>query len=425
VRSSRIKPARYAGLLLIFVLARYLCANNTIPISGWPKDKLTEIDDIMVKFMKDNNTPGASLCIAKGGRIVFCKGFGYANLETSEPVTTKSQFRIGSISKPITAVMIMVLSDKGILKLNEHPFSILDYEPFLQDDAHVDQRIYNITILNLLQHTGGWDLSKTFDPTGRIFSIGKEMGLKKNAEGKDLVQYMLGMPLQYDPGKRYAYSNFGYVVLGMVIEKKTGLTYTEAVEKYVFEPLSLQNIDITSDQLEGKSKNEVIYYDSESRTVKCTLPDGKIVKVPYPYYKPHVPEFTAAGGWMSNAEDMVKFALALDNPRTCKILRPYYIKRMFAIPKNIKWLDDDGETIQRYSYACGWKVKDRGKGKFDIWHHGSRPGASSGLMMTYDGYVYSVLFNTRNNSKGEKLSYIFFPVLNKTLAKIKEWPEYK
>ncbi|PKL43315.1 MAG: hypothetical protein CVV39_08635, partial [Planctomycetes bacterium HGW-Planctomycetes-1] len=381
-------------ILLVLMLNTYLCADGTTFETGMPSSKLSQINELMVRFMRDNEAPGAALCIAKDGTIIYNKGFGYANIETKEPVKRESQFRIGSISKPITAATVMVLAEKGILKLDEKVFSIINYEPFTEADASADPRIYDITILNLLQHRGGWDLSKTFDPTSRLFSIGEAMKLGRYAEGQDLIRYMMGKPLQYKPGTRYCYSNFGYLLLGVIIEKKANMPYAEAVNKYVFEPLKLENIVPGGAQLEDRMPKEVVYYDSEKRTAKRKMPDGKIKEFPYPYYQPFIRETTAVGGWISNAEDLVNFALALKAPYECRILSHEYVKKMFAIPQQDKQPmnedgEDGGDTIQKYSYSCGWKVKETSKGKFIIWHHGSRPGASAGLCLNSNGYTYA------------------------------------
>src|ERR1700730_7178564 len=114
----------------------------------------------------------------------------------------------------------MQLVQQGKLRLDDKVFAILKLQPFLKRGAHVDQRIYGITVRQCLQHTAGWDRDKGFDPMGADAAeeIARSLDVTLPINPEQIIRYTMGTPLQTDPGTTYAYSNFGYCVLGRVIE---------------------------------------------------------------------------------------------------------------------------------------------------------------------------------------------------------------
>ena len=157
----------------------------------------------------DWDVPGASLAITKDGRLILAKGYGLTNMENQKLVQPDTLFRIASISKPITAVAVMQLVEDGLLNLDDRVFQILDrFQP--PEGVHKDPRLDDIAVRHLLQPSGGWDRGRSYDP---MFSTGKvedELGVPKPASCRDVIRFMLGHPLDFDPGTGYAYSNFGY-----------------------------------------------------------------------------------------------------------------------------------------------------------------------------------------------------------------------
>ncbi len=181
------------------------------------------IDSILSDFIKNKGIKGASVAIAKKGRLVFAKGFGYADEDNNVTVEPKSLFRIASVSKLITAVAIMKLREEGRIDLGSKIFGI---NGILNDSIYShykDKRVEKITVLHLLNHTAGWD-GKRADPLFNSLHIAKEMGVDPPATLDQVIYYQLNQKLNYRPGKTYSYSNFGYAVLGKIIEKITGMT---------------------------------------------------------------------------------------------------------------------------------------------------------------------------------------------------------
>ena len=148
--------------------------------------------------------------------------------------------------------------------LDDNPFEVLGYEETLNDDA-VDARLRDITILQLLQHTAGFDRGVSFDPMFQYSRISQAMNVDSPPKHRAIIEFMLEQPLDFDPGSKYAYSNFGYCVLGRVIEKVTGQTYEQYVQEQVLNPVGVTAMRIGLSLPEDRAENEVLYYDQRSR----------------------------------------------------------------------------------------------------------------------------------------------------------------
>ena len=166
-------------------------------------------DEAMAALLEKWDIPGGAVAIAKDGRLVFAKGYGLADVESEEPVLPDSLFRIASISKPVTAAAILSLVEDGLLDLDERAFDILDR--FKAPDGEVPEpRINEVTVRQLLHHSGGWDRDAGYDPMFIPKHVAAQVETQQPVVCADVIRFMLGEPLDFDPGTRYAYSNFGY-----------------------------------------------------------------------------------------------------------------------------------------------------------------------------------------------------------------------
>jgi N-acyl-D-amino-acid deacylase len=407
--------ASAAVLLLTAVLASG--QEKKTPVTGKADAELASFDEMMLKFMEDNQVPGAALAVTKDGRLVYARGFGHADTQAGLPVEPAMRFRIASISKPITAAMILRLVELGLIRLDDNPFDVLK----IALPANSDARLRKVTVRQLLHHTAGWDRAVSFDPMFRPVVIAKDQGVKAPAGPGHVIGYMTKQKLDFNPGERYAYSNFGYCILGRLIEKATGQSYDAAVQKHLFNPLGIKNTELGHTLT--TAKNEVKYYDDKKRTGAAVMGPSLGKPVPLPYGAWHLEAMDSHGGWISSAPDLVRFASAFDKPDACKVLKPESIKTMFARPEGLAGHDKDGKAKDVF-YGCGWQVRTLGReDRVNTWHTGSLDGTSTILVRRVDGLCWAVLFNTRNNAKGETLSGLIDPLVHKAADKVKRWPD--
>jgi N-acyl-D-amino-acid deacylase len=399
--------------------ADYWQADQQIPITGAADPKLEAFDKLMSDFLREHQVPGASLAIARNGKIVYARGFGYADVAKKQPVQPDSLFRIASVSKSFTSAAVMQLVEQGKLKLDEPAFAKLKIEPHLESGATPDPRLKQITIAQLLHHTGGFDRGASFDPMFRPLVIAKETATPPPANPHAIISYMMGRKLDFDPGTKEAYSNFGYCVLGRLIEQTTGMSYENYVRKEVLTPLGIKRMQIGHSLAEGRAAGEVVYYSRNPRIVSSIFNEQK--KVPQQYGGWNLEAMDSHGGWIASAPELVRFASSLDDPAHSPILKRESVETLFARPKDTGFTAD-GKEKPAY-YACGWMVRPVGNsGKANTWHNGLLDGTSTLLVRRSDGLSWAVLFNCDRDPKGTTLSNLIDPLVHPVASGIKDWP---
>ena len=242
---------------------------------------------------------------------------------SAKPVRPASLFRIASMSKPFTATAVLQLVEQGKLKLDERVFPILKLEPHLERGARFDPRWHEITVRHCLQHTGGWDRDKSFDPMGAETAeqVAKALKVRLPIHPRQIIRYTMGKPLDFAPGTAYAYSNFGYCVLGRVIEAVTRKPYHEFVSEKILAPLGIRDMRLGKNLLKDRAPGEVKYYDSKRRTGRAISGPEIGKQAPLPYGVECIETMDANGGWIASAVDLLRFATALDDPKKCPVLK--------------------------------------------------------------------------------------------------------
>ncbi|HBI45603.1 MAG TPA: hypothetical protein DDY78_22540 [Planctomycetales bacterium] len=410
------------GALLLFLTARAEPPKDKsagdLPVSGKANPNLASFDRVMEKVVREHHVPGAALAVARNGRIVYARGYGYADLDKKEPVEPNALFRIASVTKPFTAVAVLQLVEGGKLHLNDKVFHVLELKAPNGPKVTFDERWKNVTILHLLQHRGGWDSEKSFDPMFRSLDICKEIKVAPPADQDAIIQYMLRRPLDFDPGERYAYSNFGYCLLGRVIEKVSEKRYEEYVKEKVLAPLGIERMRLGMTLPEERAKGEVRYYDGEG--VAIMGPHiGKAV--PWPYGGWCLESMDSHGGWIASAEALVRFGAAFNRPKQCKILDAKSIQTMFARPPGAAGENKKGKPAD-FWYGCGWSVRPVGDGKENTWHNGALDGTSTLLVRRSDGLTWAALFNSREEVKGQEPADAIDGLLHEAADAVKRWP---
>jgi CubicO group peptidase (beta-lactamase class C family) len=358
--------------------------------------ELTVFDRTMKDFMVSRKVSAASLAITYNSRLVFARGYTWSKADS--PVTEPtSLFRIASLSKPITSAGIFKLVEENQLSLDDKVMDILPYAT--PEGQTPDPNLGKVTILDLLEHLGGWDRDKTFAPMFADKKISKALGVPLPITQADIITFMNGQPLQYTPGTKYAYSNYGYCLLGRVIEQKTGLSYEDYIKKFILSPLGISRMQIGHSKLEDRAPGEVMY-ESKSESV---------------YGAFNLENMDSHGGWLASAPDMARFAAAFDDEANCPILSAGSIEKMFSLPATI---DRQKYKSGDYYYACGWEVRDYGNGRRNTWHSGSLPGCYTFMARWSNGVDCVVLLNKR----GDDFNKID-PILSSTVKSISSWPD--
>ncbi|MBX9678856.1 MAG: beta-lactamase family protein [Gemmataceae bacterium] len=400
--------ARYWIAVWVVAIAMPFATAQT----GESDPRLASFDRLMESFVKDNQAPGAALAVAKDGRLAYARGFGHSDERQKLPVEPTTRFRIASVSKPITAVAILKLIEQGKFELDDPVRPLLG----IRKQGQEDPRWAKVTVRQLLQHTGGWDRAKSFDPMFRPLEVAKEVGSSSPAPAKAVVQYMLRRPFDFEPGERFAYSNFGYCVLGRVIEHATGKEYEGYVRDEILKPLGIMSMSIGTTS--KSAKGETSYFDPKKRMGSSVFTPR--TSVPLPYGAWHLEAMDAHGGWIASAPDLVRFAVEFNAPDKCRLLRPSSIQAMFARPQGIEARGSEGKPNPVY-YGCGWQVRETGNG-VNTWHTGALDGTASLLVRRHDGLTWAVLFNAKENPRGEYLAGKIDPLIHRAADEVKEWP---
>ena len=370
--------------------------------------------------MSARKIPGSALAVVKNRRLVHARGYGWADREKKIPATQDSLFRIASLSKPITAVAILKLAEAGRLKLDARAFDLLRVDPVVEPGQKPDPRLEQITVRQILQHTGGWDRDKSFDPMFRPKLIARKVGVPAPASAEAVIRYMLGQPLDFDPGARYAYSNFGYCALGRVIEKISGQPYEKFVQEKILAPIGIRKMRLGKSLDGQQAPGEVRYYELDDSRTDSVFPNSP-PKVSTPYGGFHLEAMDAHGGWIASAVDLARFAAALDDSEHSPLLKPASFRTMYAPPTPPASRNAAG-TMDDFYYGCGWMIRPVGKrGEANYWHSGSLPGTATLLVRRGDGLSWVALFNQRSEDKKLPDSAIDV-ALHRAADSVATWP---
>ena len=394
----------------------------SIPITGHSVPELADFDHVVQQVMARWGLTGGALALSKDGRLVFSHGYGWADIAENQPFQPTSLCRIASDSKTITAVAILRLVDDGLLSLHDRAFRILtDLRP--PTNANVDPRLDDITIQNLLQHTGGWDSAKSFDPQYPPFTYWAAgvLGIDAPPSAEQIIRFMIGQPLDFAPGTRYAYSNFGYNVLGRVIERVSGLSYGDYVQQQVLAPAGITDMSLGRTLLEERVPGEVRYINLPDQALVPSVFPG-VGYVPLAYGGYYMEALDAHGGWIATAEDQIRFATAVDGQRGQALLKPETVDAMLHTPIPQE-TGASGAGNAPAESGLGWNVQPEGDGL--SWSHaGALEGACAAwIIRRPDGTAISFVFNSLPTDYPGFFGDII-PALTQTAAGIGTWPSF-
>jgi serine/threonine protein kinase/CubicO group peptidase (beta-lactamase class C family) len=346
------------------------------PISGTAVPELAAVDEAVQQFMRERAIPAGSLAVTKGGKLLLNRGYGFADRAGKRPVTPTTPFRLGNVTKPITAAAIRKLAQSKKLRLDDRVTSVLKIEP--PAGQKMDPRWHEITIQHLLAHEGGWDHRTTFDVLFRPLEVAAALGKQGVPSAQDIITYMAGQPLQFKPGSKSVYSNFGYCLLGRVIEKVSGQSYLDYVRSEILAPLGIKQVAVARTLPSDRQPGEPYYVaDHLSRNIVQLSSNDP---VPYTEGGFSVEAMDSLGGLVMTAADVARFFEAYEG---------------------------DGRPAGRQRPRSAW--------------FGSMPGTFTMVLNRVDGIHIVALFNQWNQAQAAEYLRLRASI-NEALKQVKQWP---
>ncbi len=313
-------------------------------IAGCGQTREAQVDALFRPY--SGNRPGASVMIIQNGHPIFKKGYGLANMEKHIPVTPETNFRLASVTKEFTAASILQLIERGELKLST---TLSEIFPDFPDYGK------SITIDQLLHHTSGLLAYEDIIPDT----------VRQQVKDKDVLALMMQQDSTYfPPGTAYRYSNTGYAVLAMVLEKVSGQSYADFVRQNIFVPLGMsgsvafeKGISTVPHRAFGYTVNGDSILFTDQSTYSAVLGDG---------------------GIYSSTQDLFKWDQALYGNRVLT----FHMQRYAFTP-------------QLEHYGCGWRI-DRYRGHRRIHHTGSTRGFRNVIQRFPDDHFTVIILTNRN-----------------------------
>jgi len=360
----------------------------------------------MLGLLSDYNVPGGALAIGKGGKLVFAKGYGYADVEKKIVFKPQTIFCLASVSKTVTAMAILKLAEEGRLHLDETLYEALA-NPDL--DLPKTAAVRRITIRQLLHHSGGWQRG--------IFYDHKMLQNMSGGQPVDLEKFLCAVmrrATDYEPGTEAHYSNFQYGVLNLVVEHASGMSYEKYVQSHVLKPLGIT--DMRREAIHGQYLDgEALRYSSRSQKV---LAGGR----------PDYPLSGPLGSWIASVEDMVRLLVAIDGSKKPALLTAASTTEMLAPPPPPMTPRKNGTY-----FGIGWDVvvpasnlketeysKNGGvEGVHTLIEH--LPGDID-VALFFNGNGYLKDSGAKSGSKKEKLFGRARRLLNLILQANSDWP---
>ncbi|MFO1304534.1 MAG: serine hydrolase domain-containing protein [Burkholderiales bacterium] len=349
---------------------------NGIPVTGRALPGMEPLDESVTSIMRAHAIPGASIAIARDGKLKLARGYGYADLAQRQPMRPETRVALASVSKVLTGQTILKLVGEGKLRLSDRAFGFFpDMRP--PEGMREDPRLAEITIQMLLHHTGGWDRKAEGDPSGWGPRIDRALRLNQPPTPFEMIRYMKGVPLDFAPGTRQVYSNFGFVLLGGVIAKVTGQAYADYVQQNTLRAMGATSVkldDVSPRYLPGEAKRYVLGGERE-------VPGGNSRMM------------MASGGWQATSVDMMRIMTAIDGSRTgTPFLPPAMIEAMLepapgiAGPSPDHWMGLAWDMVQAFP-GPGGKRYSYGK-------DGGLPGVQTYVEHLAIGANYALLINS-------------------------------
>lgn len=361
--------------------------NDTLTNALSAQPELHAMDSIMQRYLKRWEIHGAQLAISRHDSLLYARGFGYADKDRKIPMEPSYIMRMASVSKLVTATGIMKLRDMGKIRLSDKVFGP---KGILNDTFYVnsirDKRYFDITVEQLLRHKAGF----TNYAGDAIFStryIMQQNHLTTPPDHSTLLRIVLRRHLGYTPGTAQRYCNIGYTLLSLIIEKRTGMSYENFMQRHVLYPAGCYDFHIAGNYLKDRRPNETVYYmHSSSVPVPEFNNSGRMVV--RCYGENDITTALGAGAWVASAAELCRLVASIDGDRTVPdVISPQAVKLMT-------------QEMPDHQFSLGWNFTPRNR----PWiRTGSLVGTSALVLRYPDGECWVFITNT-STWKGHKFS---------------------
>jgi serine beta-lactamase-like protein LACTB, mitochondrial len=336
------KARRCATSLALFLLA---VATSCQPLQAQTKtlsaEKRAQIEKAASNFLSVNSVPGISVAIVQDGELIWSNGFGTADLENFVPATPATLFRLGSVSKPITATSILQLYERGKLDLEAE---VQKYCPAFP------KKEWPITTHELLGHLGG---IRHYNPDGK--GDIPDDSAKHFASMEESLQIFASDPLIAKPGTKYQYSTYGYTLLGCVLEGASSQEYVDFVKENIFVPAGMEETQADNFFAIVPHRSRW-YHKNKAGIVQNAGVLDSSYKIP-------------GGGLISSADDMARFEIAI---MANKLIKP--------ATRELMWTPQKAADGSQTGYALGWGTEKK-FGLALVEHTGGQQGTSTSIIV--------------------------------------------
>jgi D-alanyl-D-alanine carboxypeptidase len=354
---------KHKTILLTMVLMLYTAASVSAD----------RVDDYMKSEMAKRHIPGASVAVVREGKVVLARSYGQANVELSVPVRRGSVFKLASVTKPFTAMAIMMLVEEGKISLDGR---IAAYLP------NLPAQWGKVTVRQALSHTSG--LADYFQSPRWSW----RWSWRQELTPEEFIEFTSGTPPLFAPGEGIKYGNTGYYLLGMVIEKVSGKPYGQFLAERIFQPLNMTST--RRDTRTGIVPNRVEGY---------TFKDGTLQNAEYTSETWAYSE----GGVISTASDLAKWEAALI---TEKLVKRASLEQMWTPVRlnngKLAIIGDNGAGKPNY-YGLGWYISEH-RGRKILLHPGDKPGFSATFTRFVEDKLTVILLCNNSSANAFALS---------------------
>ena len=336
--------------------------------------ELKAMDHSVDSFMNFWALKGVTLAVVRHDSLVYAKGYGRA--DDSSPMTPGTTMRLASVSKLLTAVGIMKLQEEGKVFLDTPvfgPFGVLKrFDTYIKDSNY-----YSMTVEHLLRHQGGFT-TRGGDVMFSTLTFMRNHGLSEAPDAETLVEKQLARRLAFEPGTWQDYSNFGYLLLSLIIEEVSGMSYEEYMQEHVFKPAGCSGFSIAGNYLKDRKPGESQYFMQPDSELVPSY-DGKLAAVEKCYGGNDITSLKGAGAWIGSAVEMARLVSCIDGRGPMEdILTEESVRQMTT------WYDEN-------TFSLGW-VDTKPDGEWT--RTGSFSGTSALVKVYPDGECWVFISNT-------------------------------